>query len=581
MIFKVLETVVADGKGSLDFDAGSSIVDFIEKLQIYLSDAVPTIKFRGLLANFDLPSDPDFMLGVASRISETKLSLSDFGSVHFSLKENGNRLEEFVRDDFDLSEAAFGELIKSNIILPEKWVEVANSIIALFEVPESADAKIFDGHLGTLVEIWTSLNSTRMHEVELAKLSEDSFFYVWLKEAYENKLDAIGLAHAVFLIKHPQVGKDMPVTKDALKGALTPEMSKATQWFADIYAGKTKLGQPQVDRIVENVRKTFSLGTWLDAGRNGGDPLIEGVARSSLEHNNLPRFALKIFLNNFNYAEELVGDRFDYLLERYASNVSAEAVEKLELRDVPIGVLSATQDIEVGGWKLLHKRVEDILLQTEAGLWSEVLENAEYEACLIAEMTRSVGFRIDKIEFRDACRNTVIKILKGDATVFENEIDFDAVFEAIPENFHNDFYRQCREKMGDVSHAGLALSVQLFPKTLERIISTGDKIGVDEKDNVTRNLLCSALEAGNTDVLDIFLEIGRRKVSDFINRSNQSTKDKVDGAMSSFANTCEHRSYLQQISDLVNGKKETKSLWQIWFPNLVSKTEGDDGNDET
>lgn len=150
------------------------------------------------------------------------------------------------------------------------------------------------------------------------------------------------------------------------------------------------------------------------------------------------------------------------------------------------------------------------------------------------------------------------------------------MFEAIPESFHNDIFRQCREKISEVSHEGLRLAEEIFPNVLEGIISSGDKISASEKDNVTRHLLCTALEAGNVNVLNIFLSIGRRKVGDFINKSNQSTKDKVDGALASYANACGDRSYFQQVSDLVKGKKKAKSLWGIWFPHLVTSSKDEE-----
>ena len=142
---------------------------------------------------------------------------------------------------------------------------------------------------------------------------------------------------------------------------------------------------------------------------------------------------------------------------------------------------------------------------------------------------------------------------------------------AIPESFHSDLYRQCREKLGDVSHGGLTQAGRLFPKVLERIIGSGDKISANEKDNITRHLLCSALETENVAVIDMFLRLGRRKVADFIKMSNDSTKDRVDGALSSFASSYNDRDYVEQVSDLIKGKRKSKSFLDLLFPHLASK----------
>lgn len=572
LISKILNTTSADDKGEMSYSAGHSVIDFIDTLQSHLTDKLTIDEFRSLLKKFELPSDPDFMLGVANRVSECDISLSDFGKIAFSLKEDDTTLEDFARDDYDLSEAAFGELLGATVVTPQTWVETANSIIELLKDPENASIGTFDGLLGTLAQIWTSLDQTERKDINLGSLSESAVFYAGLKDVYKDDLKATGLGHAIFLVKHPRLGEDLPSTEEENYGNFTSEMSTAKQWFADIYAGKTELGQTQIDRIFENARSTLRVGSWVDAGREGGDTLIERVVRTAFDSQDLPRFALTTFLNNFEYSQRLVADQFVEVLQKYDSCIDQDTVNELKLSEIPIGVLSDTKDISGGGWRRVHKKVEGTLLQTEHKLWAEKLENADHDVCLVAEMARFHELKLDHADFRSAFMNMVLKVLKGDITGFSNEIDFDAVFEAIPENFHNDIFRQCREKISEVSQEGLRLAEELFPNVLKGIIASGDKISADEKDNVTRHLLCTALEAGNVDVLNIFLNVGRRKVGDFINKSHQSTKDKVDGALASYANACGDRSYFQRVSDLVKGKKKAKSLWGIWFPHLVTSS---------
>lgn len=576
VISKVLNTAIADGKGEMSYSAGRSIIDFVDTLQSHLTDKLSTDEFRSLLKELKLPSDSDFMLGVANKLSECDISLSDFGKVAFSLKDDETTLEDFARDNYDLSEAAFGELISANVVTSEKWVETANSIIELLKDPENASTATFDGLLGTLAKIWTNLAQTKRRDVNLGGLSESAVFYAGLKDVYEDELEATGLGHAVFLVKHPRLGEDLPTTEEEANGTFISEMSAAKQWFVDVYTGETELEQTQVDRIFENARSTLRVGSWVDAGREGGDTLIERVVRTAFENQDLPRFALTTFLNNFSYSQILVADQFNEVLQKYDSYIDQNSVNKLKLSEIPIGVLSDTKDISGGGWRRVHKKVEGTLLQTEHKLWEEKLQNADHDVCLVAEMARVDELKLDHADFRSAFMNIVLKVLKGDITAFSNEIDFDAVFEAIPESFHNDIYRQCREKISEVAHEGLRLAEKLFPNVLEGIISSGDKISANEKDNVTRHLLCTALEAGNVNVLNIFLSIGRRKVGDFINKSHQSTKDKVDGALASYANACGDRSYFQRVSDLVKGKKKAKTLWGIWFPHLVTSSEDEE-----
>ena len=578
VISKVLNTAITDSKGEMSYSSGRSIVDFIDTLQSHLTDKLTTDEFRSLLKDFKLPSDPDFMLGVANKVSECDISLSDFGEVAFFLKEDDTKLKDFARDDYDLSEAAFGELLSAKVVTSEKWVETANSIIELLKAPENANTATFDGLLGTLAKIWTNLAQAKRRDVNLDGLSDSAVFYAGLKDAYENELEATGLGHAVFLVKHPRLGEDLPSTGEEANGTFTSEMSAAKQWFIDIYTGETELEQTQVDRIFENAKSALRVGSWVDAGREGGDTLIERVVRTALENQDLPRFALTTFLNNFSYSQRLVADQFTEVLQKYDSYIDQKSVNELKLSEIPIGVLCGTKDISGGGWRRVHKKVEDTLLLTEHKLWEEKLENADHDVCLVAEMACFHDFHLDYADFRSAFIKMALKVLNGDITAFSNGIDFDAVFEAIPESFHNDIFRQCREKIADVSHEGLLLAVELFPRVLEGIVSTGDKITADEKENVTRQLLCTALEANNIKVLNIFITAGRTKVANFISKSDQSTRDRVDGALDSFAKLVDDRSYLQQVSDLVKGKRKAKSLWSFWFPQLDADTEdGDEG----
>ena len=578
IISKVLDTTTASTKGELSYRAGHSIINFIDDLQSHMADKLETVEFRNMLKDFDLPPHPDFMLGVAYRVSQSNVSLSDFGKVGFILEDENSKLEDFARDEYHLSEAAFEQLLSADLVLAKKWIETANSIINMLKDPKNAETETFDGLLGTLAKIWINIAQSKRAEINLSSLSESAVFYANLKDVYEDDLEATGLGHALFLVKHTRLEEDLPSTVEESNGTFSSEMSEAKRWFADIFEGEVSLEQAQVDRIVQNARTIRRLGDWVDAGREGGDSLIERVAQTSLVSQDLPRFALTTFLNNFWYVQKLVGDQFVEILKKYDSHISQGSVNELNLADIPIGVLSETAEISEGGWELVHKRVEGILLQTERKLWESKLENADHDVCLVAEMARSYELKLDSSEFRTAFMNTVLKILRGEITKFSNEIDFDAVFEAIPESFHDDIFRQCREKVSDVSHEGLRLAAEMFPFVLRSIVSSGEKISASEKDSVTRHLLCAALESGNVSVLNIFLGLGRRKVGDFINRSKQSTKDKVDGALASYAKICSDRSYFQRVSDLVKGKNKTKSLWDIWFPHLA--VSGKDGEEE-
>jgi hypothetical protein len=111
----------------------------------------------------------------------------------------------------------------------------------------------------------------------------------------------------------------------------------------------------------------------------------------------------------------------------------------------------------------------------------------------------------------------------------------------------------------------LADALHLFPTLLSDLIQRGKRIMAPEKDNVIRHILCPALEGRNRAVLEIFVEMGHYRVSGFKKSSNDSTTERLDGAMKSFSESGEDRAWIRMVSEGVLGKKRTKTAWDGWF----------------
>ena len=251
-------------------------------------------------------------------------------------------------------------------------------------------------------------------------------------------------------------------------------------------------------------------------------------------------------------------------------------IETIKLSQVPNGIISLTQDMRDGVWPKFHKKISARLEQIPPAEWVEHLSSASHTASILAEKVRTSGIEIADSDFRNAFQSLVLGVLGGSYDSFENEIDFDAILEAIPESFHGDLYRQCRENLSSVSVSGINLAATRFPQFLRGIISSGDKIMSGEKDSVIRHLLCTSLQANNQIVLNGFLSLGRRRVADFIRHSDDTTKDLVKGSMDQFTKLSSDRGYTRQISDLVNGKRKTKSLWDAWFAPITGSSDDND-----
>ena len=84
-----------------------------------------------------------------------------------------------------------------------------------------------------------------------------------------------------------------------------------------------------------------------------------------------------------------------------------------------------------------------------------------------------------------------------------------------------------------------------------------------EKDNVVRHILCPALEGSNQGVLKIFVEMGYTRISDYKRASNESTEKRLEGALKSFMDASEDRSWKRTVTEAVEGKRRAKSIWDV------------------
>lgn len=140
---------------------------------------------------------------------------------------------------------------------------------------------------------------------------------------------------------------------------------------------------------------------------------------------------------------------------------------------------------------------------------------------------------------------------------------------AIPEEFHSDIFRSIREKLSEVDTKGLAEASASFPEILKSVLSKGLPIKAGEKSNLVRRLLCTALEANNRSVLEMFVELGRSRVADYIKASDQPTKELLKGCMETFSKAEHDRAFFEAVNNVVNGKRQLKK-WLPFTPFFIN-----------
>ena len=158
--------------------------------------------------------------------------------------------------------------------------------------------------------------------------------------------------------------------------------------------------------------------------------------------------------------------------------------------------------------------------------------------------------------------------------MIDTTLQYDLLLNAIDKNFHSDVFRKLREDLKDVSAVNLGVAIQAFPQTMSQMVSVGERLSKGEKDNVIRFVLCPALEGSNKLVLSIFENLGGTKVRDLIKQSEESTKEKLEGAWTVFSQAALDRSWARQIGELIHGKKKAKTFFEIfWGTGKVEEEE--------
>ena len=268
----------------------------------------------------------------------------------------------------------------------------------------------------------------------------------------------------------------------------------------------------------------------------------------------------------FEYLQGLLGSvEFPDMLNQMGTEIEHDQIAETELEGVPHGFITATTHAEGEGWKEFHEHVNTKLKAIDSTTWSTHIEEMDHTALLLVEKLSTSGCSLDSAKFREPLIRLTLGLLSGKIAPSANQGAIDILLSALDESYRADIWRTIREKITDVTPESLVAAHHLFPTFLSDIIQRGDRIMAPEKENVIRHILCPALEGRNRAVLEIFVGMKDRRISDFKKSSNGSTIERLDGAMKSFSKSGEDRLWIRTVSEAILGKKHTKTIWNVWF----------------
>ncbi|NKM12090.1 hypothetical protein GFL85_13785 [Rhizobium laguerreae] len=562
----------------LDVENGGRWMQFVGNLHRRLDSSGHSEVLANALSVVTLPNTPEFLFGVGGNVSDTGLKLAIFkpGKPDFSGDES---IFETLAARHPLqARTAFSEFNSVSLLADEKWTSIGNALIDALDTDSIDGQELFQSYLDLLADVTIYIPSDKRSVIDTAQLFGNVQFYEKLQASVSHDNDT-ALGSAVFLAIQSYGLKGLPVpTKRAANGARVQDSSSEYLRFNGLFEGKEDLTADQYRRAASLAKAALVVTAWLDLGRSAPENrLMHGVIRSAFVSDNLPFTNLSLLMKSYEYLKILLAEDLLPMLDRYQVRVADKDIAAIKLEDCPVELVRDTFEVNGNRWLAFHERLGDLLKAIPVVDWSNYLAAGDHNARLLLEKIATSGFEFTDSNFRDTYAEFLLSVFAGRNSLIDTTLQYDLLLHAIDKNFHSDIFRKLREDLKDVNAVSLGVANQAFPRTVTQMVSAGDRLSKGEKDNVIRFVLCPALEGSNRLVLSIFENLGRTKVRDLIKQSQESTKEKLEGAWTVFSQAARDRSWARQVGELIHGKKKAKTLLDIFLG--TGKVEEDEEED--
>lgn len=562
----------------LDVENGGRWMRFVGDLHRRLESGGHPEVLADALSVVTLPNSPEFVFGVGGNVGDTGLKLAIFNPGKHDHSEDESIFETLAVRHPLKARRAFSEFKSVSLLSEEKWASIGNSLVNALGVDSLDDQELFRAYLDLLADVTIYIPSDKRSAIDIAQLFGNVQFYEKLQASVSDDNDP-ALGSAVFLAIQSYGLKGIPVpTKRAANGTRVQDSSSEYLWFNSLFEGEENLSADQYQRAASLAKAALVVSLWLDLGRSAPESrLMRGVIRSAFVSDNLPYTNLSVIMKNYEYLKILLAEDLLPMLDRYQVRVTDKDILGFKLEECPVELVRDTFEVNGNRWLAFHQRLGDLLKTVPVADWSNHLPAGDHNARLLLEKIATSGVEFTDSNFRDAYAEFLLGVFAGRNSLVDAALQYDPLLNAIDKNFHADFFRKLREDLKDVNAVNLGVAIQAFPRTVSQMVSVGDRLSKGEKDNVIRFVLCPALEGSNQLALAIFENLGRTKVRDLIKQSEESTKEKLEGAWTVFSQAARDRSWARQIGELIHGRKKAKTLLDIFFG--TGKVEEDEEED--
>jgi len=564
LVKSLLDTSHVQKNGKLELEDGTRWASFLGSLYRKLSAEGFESALPDELANIRVSSDPRFLFGLAVRAAKEGIRLSWIRQVKIDFGDDDLLYPTYAVERPAEMRAALPELTSANLVNDALKATIFSVLVEQFEAPETGDQGRFEQQLELAAEIYALIPYEMRAGVHGEKIFAASSFFAQLVESMETPSAPV-MGSALFLAMQAPGQMSLPTPTKQTRNGLVQDETDAFILFSNALKTGEGVSPEQFERLAQLHKTALVFTNLINAGSvQAENRLTNEIIRRGLVDGDLPRINLSTLNKNYDFLRALLGDARDGVLIRFAERIEDGDLSGIALSDFSVTLIRDVRKLDGGGWTKMRNHLAGQLEAVPVADWSEHLTNDDELFELLLEMIEGANFRISNPAFRDTVIQIVLDILAGRLTP-SSTARLDILFAAIDPTFHGDMYRQIREGTKDVTAATLTVAVRYLPETVTHIIRSPDNLKKDEKDVLVRFFLCSALEGSIDLVLKEFEAFGPTKVKEMIGSSQESTREKLHGAMTVFSEPPSKRERARQLGELFYGKRKVKSFFEIWF----------------
>ncbi|ULJ74204.1 hypothetical protein [Rhizobium gallicum] len=517
------------------------------------------------LASVKVPNSPQFYFGIAARAASEgfhldwlRLAKLDFGEDHTLYAGYGVERPAEMR-------AALAEMDGHKLLSDDVLSYIFASLAENLGEEETGDPSLFRERIELAAEVYNYVPYSKRTNLSVAKIFAASPFFAHLSEA-TNSADDPALGSAIFLaMQSPGQNSLSAPTKPARNGAQVPDDTAEFQWFSNVLTTGEGVSEAQFKRAAELHKSAAVFTRLIDArATQNGNQLADQIIRLGLIDGNLPQINLLTLNRHYDFLKSLLREATGEVLVRFDKRIKEDDIANLGINECSIGMMGDVRTLQSLGWKKVREHVAQQLQAVPSTDWAAHVGTGDHHSEVLWEMIDGSSFKVADPGFREVVVQIVLDVLAGRMTP-NGPARHDLLLKAIDTSFHGDMFRQMREGAKDVNPTSLSVAVKYFTETTSHMVRTSDRLSKDEKDVLIRFFLCSALEGSVDPVLRDFEALGHAKVKDMISASQESTQEKLHGAMTVFSEPFANRDRARRLGELFYGKRKVKGFFEIWF----------------